>query len=70
MRHFALKDEGGISTELWPGAELHRPGDEDETRRARPPPREVGPGDKIQIDMTWDDKMPTVVELATRDRST
>jgi hypothetical protein len=62
VRRFALKEEGGLSTDLWPGAELHRPGDDDETDARVPLPREVAPGDKIQIDVTWDDKLPSVVE--------
>jgi hypothetical protein len=58
VRRFALKDGG---TDLWPGAELHRDG-EDETDVRVPLPREVAPGEKIQIEMTWDDKMPSIVE--------
>jgi hypothetical protein len=62
VRKFALREEGGITTDLWTNAELHRPGDEDETDARVPLPHEVVPGEKIQIDVVWDDKMPSVVE--------
>ncbi len=67
VRKFALRDEGGITTDLWANAELHRPspqgwGEDDETDAHVPLPREVAPGEKIQIDMVWDDKMPSVIE--------
>jgi hypothetical protein len=62
VRRFALKDDAGTTTDLWPGAELHRPGDEDETDARVPLPREIAPGEKIQIEMVWDDKLPSVVE--------
>ena len=62
VRRFALRGENGATTDLWPGAELHRPGDEDETDVRVPLPRDVLPGEKIQIDVAWDDKIPSVVE--------
>jgi hypothetical protein len=62
VRRFALKEEGGITTDLWPNAELHRPGDEDETDVRVPLPHEVAPGEKLVFDVVWDDKMPSVVE--------
>ena len=52
--------EGNV--ELWTGAELHRPGDDDETDARVPLPRAVAPGETITLEMTWDDKLPTVVE--------
>ena len=48
--------------DLWAGVELHRAGDEDETDARVPLPREVAPGEKIRIEMAWDDKMPSLVE--------
>jgi hypothetical protein len=62
VRKFTLRDDLGISTDLWGAAELHRPGDTDETDVHVPLPREVAPGEKIQIDVAWDDKMPSIVE--------
>jgi hypothetical protein len=52
--------EGG--EDLWAGAELHRAGDEDETDARVPLPREVAPGEKIRIEVAWDDKLPSLVE--------
>ena len=48
--------------ELWPTAELHRPGDGDETDVRVPLPREIVPDESIDLDMVWDDKLPSVVE--------
>ena len=48
--------------ELWPTAELHRPGDDDETDVRVPLPREIVPEESIDLDMVWDDKLPAVVE--------
>lgn len=50
------------NAELWTGAELHRPGDDDETDARVPLPRTVAPGETITLEMTWDDKLPSVVE--------
>jgi hypothetical protein len=68
VRRFALRD-GGAGVDLWPGAELHRPGDDDETDARVPLPRDVAPGEKIEIDVVWDDKMPSVVERTGYDGS-
>jgi hypothetical protein len=62
VRKFALREEGGITTDLWASAELHRPGDDDETDVRVPLPHDIAPGEKIQIDVVWDDKLPAVVE--------
>jgi hypothetical protein len=62
VRRFSLRDERGATTDLWPSAELRRPGDDDETDARVPLPRDVQPGEKIQIEMTWDDKLPSIVE--------
>ena len=48
--------------ELWPTAELHRAGDDDETDVRVPLPREIVPDESIDLDMVWDDKLPSVVE--------
>jgi hypothetical protein len=81
VRKLALREPGGTTTDLWPAAELHRPGtsavadapadegagardardEEDETDVRVPLPREVAPGDKITLDVVFDDKLPSVV---------
>ncbi|MFO0669341.1 MAG: M1 family metallopeptidase [Polyangiaceae bacterium] len=48
--------------ELWTKAETHRPGDDDETDARVPLPRAVKPGETITLEMTWDDKLPSIVE--------
>jgi hypothetical protein len=48
--------------DLWANAELHRPGDMDETDARVPLPREVAPGETITLDVVWDDKLPSIVE--------
>ncbi len=50
------------SIDLWPGAELHRPGDDDETDARVPLPEEVAPGQSITLDVEWDDKLPSILE--------
>jgi hypothetical protein len=62
VHRFALKDDAGTTSDLWPGAELRRPGDDDETDARVPLPREIAPGEKITIETTWDAKLPSVVE--------
>jgi len=62
VRRFALHGEAGGAVDLWPAAELHRPGDDDETDARVPLPREVRPGEKLVIDVVWDDKLPSIVE--------
>ncbi len=61
VTHFTWND-GQEKKELWPSVELRRPNDDDETDARVPLPREVAPDETITIDMTWDDKLPTVVE--------
>jgi hypothetical protein len=62
VRRFALRGEEGGSVDLWPEAELHRAGDDDETDVRVPLPREIAPNETITLDMVWDDKLPSVVE--------
>ncbi len=63
VRRFALRDgAAGGPRDLWPQAELHRPGDDDETDARVPLPREYAPGEALTIDVTWDDKLPNVIE--------
>jgi len=63
VRRLALRGdtpEGAV--DLWPQAELHRPDDEDETDVRVPLPRAVAPGEAITLEVTFDDKLPAVVE--------
>jgi len=62
VRRLALKEAGGPSVDLWPRAELRRPGDDDETDARVPLPREVAPGETIALEVAFDDKLPTVIE--------
>jgi hypothetical protein len=48
--------------DVWPGAELHRPGDEDETDARVTLPRMVAPGETLTLDVVFDDKLPAVIE--------
>jgi hypothetical protein len=61
VRKFVLK-EGDGERDLWAGAEIKRPGDEDETDVRVPLPREIMPGETITIEMVWDEKLPSVAE--------
>jgi hypothetical protein len=59
VRKFALD-----GVDLWPGADKTggRPGDMDETDARVPLPHEIAPGASVTFEMTWDDKLPQVVE--------
>jgi hypothetical protein len=61
VRKLALRGPDG-AIDLWPGAELRRPGDDDETDARVPLPREVLPGESIVLDVVFDDRLPVVVE--------
>jgi hypothetical protein len=58
VRTFKLRAPGAVPIDLWPDRELH----EDETDARVPLPREVAPGESIDIDVTWDDKLPGLLE--------
>jgi hypothetical protein len=62
LRKLALHEPDGSTTDLLSGIELHRPGDEDETDARVPLPRELSPGASIDLDVSFDDKLPVVVE--------
>ncbi|HWL88392.1 MAG TPA: M1 family metallopeptidase [Polyangiaceae bacterium] len=62
VRRLTLREGPDGPAELWPQAELHRPGDEDETDVRVPLPRAVEPGEAITLDVVFDEKLPTVVE--------
>lgn len=48
--------------DLWPTAERTRPGDEDETEAHFALPREIAPGESITLDVSFESKLPHVVE--------
>jgi hypothetical protein len=52
----------GTRRELWPLAELARPGDDDETDARVPLPEEVRPGETVELDVVFDDALPSLVE--------
>jgi hypothetical protein len=62
LRTLALRVPGGDSVNLLPGLERHRPDDEDETDARVPLPRDVPPGGSIDVDVAFDDTLPTIVE--------
>jgi len=62
VRRLALRDPDGTATELWPVAELHRPGETDETDARVPLSRAVAPGESATLEVVFDDKLPAVVE--------
>jgi len=61
--------DGAERRELWGGAELRRPNDEDETDARVPLPREIAPGETVTLEVVWDDKLPAVVERTGYDGS-
>jgi hypothetical protein len=61
VRRLALRGPDGAA-DLWPSAERHREGDADETDARVPLPRDVLPGESVTFEVTWDDKLPQVVE--------
>jgi hypothetical protein len=62
LRRLGLHEPDGSTTDLLPGIELHRPGDEDETDARVPLPRELPPGASIDLDVSFLDRLPVVVE--------
>ncbi len=62
VRRLVLRQGDAPPMDLWPAAELRRPGDDDETDARVPLPRPVAPGERVQLDVTWDDALPSVVE--------
>jgi hypothetical protein len=59
----------GKPADLLPSVERSRPGDPDETDARVPLPREIAPGETITIEMSWDDKLPAVIERTGYDGS-
>lgn len=61
--------DGADRRELWAGAEIHRPDDEDETDARVPLPRPLAPGETMTLEVIWDDQLPSVVERTGFDGS-
>lgn len=69
VRRFALRGNGGEgAVDLWKDVELHRPDDDDETNARVPLPRPVAPGETIEVEVAWDDQLPSIVERTGFDR--
>lgn len=62
VKKLVLRGADGGAVDLWPGAEVRRPDDEDETDARVPLPRDVQPGESISLDVVFDDKLPIVIE--------
>ncbi|HEY3817350.1 MAG TPA: M1 family aminopeptidase [Polyangiaceae bacterium] len=62
VRKLVLRAGDSAPVDVWPTAELHRPGDDDETDARVPLPRTIEPGEAVQLDVVFDDKLPIVVE--------
>jgi hypothetical protein len=61
LRRLALRDADG-TTDLLPSLELHRPDDADETDARVALPRAVAPGEAIDLEVTFVDRLPSIVE--------
>ncbi len=63
VQKLVLLDPVNGPTDLWKDAERHRSAeDEDETDVRVPLPREVSPGETLALEVSWDDKLPSIVE--------
>jgi hypothetical protein len=62
VRKLVLRAGDDAPVDVWPTAELRRPGDDDETDARVPLPRAIEPGEAVQLDVVFDDKLPIVVE--------
>jgi hypothetical protein len=68
VRKLTWKDAGN-EHELWPGVQLRRGDDIDETDASIPLPRPVASGETIELAVVWDDKLPSIVERTGFDGS-
>jgi hypothetical protein len=62
VRKLVLRAGEAAPVDVWPTAELHRPGDEDETDVRVPLPSTIDPDQTVHLDVVFDDKLPVVVE--------
>ncbi|MEO8876649.1 MAG: M1 family peptidase, partial [Polyangiaceae bacterium] len=72
VRKFEIVDQNAgadAKTNLWAHAELRHGSSDDETDARVPLPYEIKPGESLTIAMTWDDKLPSIVERTGFDGS-
>ncbi len=62
LRKLALRDREGGATDLLRAIELHRAGEEDTTDARVALPRDVAPGESIDLDVVFEDTLPAIVE--------
>jgi hypothetical protein len=62
VRSLALRMDDGKTVNLLPSMETQRAGDDDETDAHVALPLAVAPGERITLDVAFDDKLPVVVE--------
>lgn len=69
VHRFVVRAKDTVPIDEWPHAEVTRPptdlarcDDGDETDARIPLPREIAPGERLDIDVTFDDKLPAIVE--------
>jgi len=62
VRKLVLRAGDDAPVDVWPTAEVHRAGDQDETDARVPLPRAIEPDETAHLDVVFDDKLPIVVE--------
>ena len=69
VHRFVVRAKDTVPVDEWPHAEVTRPltnlahcDDADETDARVPLPREIAPGETLEIDVAFDDKLPAIVE--------
>ncbi len=61
VKKLSVRELGGA--DLWPAADKHSPGDADDQTDIRVPlPEPVAPSQNVTIDVTWDERLPAIVE--------
>lgn len=62
LHRLSIVEHDGTTSDLLPTIELRRPGDDDETDARVPLHRPVAPGEAIDLDVEFDDKLPPIIE--------
>jgi len=62
LNRLSIVESDGSATDLLSTLELRRPGDDDETDARVPLHRVVAPGEAIDLDVEFDDKLPPIIE--------